>query len=449
MRSATRATTIAVESTPIDHAADDAAVAALPYIAPDASAPTSALRALTFISQALKFVFLTCILSAVLIQTFGSEQLHLDTHVVRAVYVAAAVQLALYVIVVCFALSTSAQGWITFGHPAKNVGVANSGGPFDRGATVLGMRDYSRPADVGLPHARSVRVRAPGGADLGAWHVLPSQRARDALDAVLSGTASEDAIFDAALRRDAASARGSGAVAAIYLHGNFESRSKWVSVEHARLLSSHFGLHVVAFDYRGFADSSGGPPTPQTIVEDAHAVVDWLAARGVPPSRVLLYGHSLGTGAAAQLARRLHDQGTPACAAVLEAPFYSLRAAALTFPAAVPLLALPGARRLVLRAFMGGCRSADALAALPSLPLLVLHGDDDTTVPISHSVALARRVRASREQGAGSQGGDEAPQRGGAWFKLEVLRGCDHLQAIFFPEALAAISRLLGAVAGK
>ena len=42
-----------------------------------------------------------------------------------------------------------------------------------------------------------------------------------------------------------------GVTAAIYFHGMGETRSKWVSVEHCKFISSLLGMHVLIFDYRG------------------------------------------------------------------------------------------------------------------------------------------------------------------------------------------------------
>ena len=195
---------------------------------------------------------------------------------------------------------------------------------------------------------------------------------------------------------------------------------------------------MLAIDYRGFGDSTGGPPTAHTLALDAYAAIKWLEARGVPPGRVLLYGHSLGTGAAAQVALRLEAEGSPPFGAVLEAPFYSLRAGALTFPATLPLLALPGTHALLMRCFMNGCRTADALALLPALPVLLLHGDSDTTVPINHSIALRDMAL----------NGPAAHKRT-APFRLEVLHGCDHLHALVYPQTLLALSTFMREVAGE
>ena len=425
------ATTEAVPDDASSRAAD-VAVAALPS-APPGRLPRPKLRTLAFTGRFLRAVFYVNVPCLVVLLITGD--LWLGPTLSSVILAISFIEAALYMLVLALSMSKSAQGWITFGHPAKVIGAANSGGAFDRGARLLGVRDYNCPADVGLPHARPVRIPVTQGSGsegsvLGAWHVLPSARARDVLEEIDDG-APVDRTFDKALRYTASSLDDEAApLAAIYLHGNFESRSKWVSVEHARMLSAHFGLHVMTFDYRGFADSTGGPPTSQSLGEDGHSVAQWLAARGVPPARVVLYGHSLGSGAAAQLALRLQASGTPPFAIVLEAPFYSLRAAALTFPAALPLLALPGAGALVLRAFMNGCRSADALATLPTLPVLILHGDEDTTVPIQHAVALWRHVQAVRN-------GQAAPCH------LEVLDGCDHLQVLLHTRTIALLSAFL------
>jgi pimeloyl-ACP methyl ester carboxylesterase len=251
-----------------------------------------------------------------------------------------------------------------------------------------------------------------------------------------------DAAFDGALNATAQQQRSDEPWAALYLHGNFESRAKWVSTKHAELLSYHFGLHVLLLDYRGFGDSSGGPPSVETLPLDAMGAVRWFEARGVPPSRLLIYGHSLGSGVAAQLGLQLGSpaagspaagSSTPPWALVLEGSFYSLRAAALTFPAALPLLALPGVPRLLLRCYLDGLRTADALTQIPHVPVLLLHGASDSTVPIQHAVALERDVGRCRPAGA-------AP------FRLVPLAGCDHLHAALEPSIIAHLGHFFDAV---
>ena len=333
--------------------------------------------------------------------------------------------------------------FLVFGHAATRwVGAATSAGPYDRGAVLfLGRRDYSQPALVGLNHARNVRVATADGESLGAWHALPSGRTCYEAAAQVANGRSTDDVFDEAMTSAgvAGSEQEAWFAAALYLHGNFESRAKWVSVAHTRALST-LGLHVLCIDYRGFGDSTWRTsPDEQRLCEDACAAVRWLAARGIPPARVLLYGHSLGSGVAAQAALRLQREGTPAGALVLEAPFYSIRAAALSFPIALPLLALPFVEALLIAHWpLPGLRTHSALGELTQLPLLILHGGADATVPIQHSVALVKVVQASRHSSVGE---------GRAYWAFEVLRGCDHLHAIFEPTTMPALTKLMDAAA--
>ena len=193
--------------------------------------PTLKLRALSCIVWVLTLVLHVNIAGVVIMSVIGDGWL--PRWLSAAVYLVAYVQAALYAVLIPLAASTTAQGWITFGHPAKVLGAANSSGPFDRGARIVGVRDYTRPADAGLPHARDVRIEASGGANLGAWHAVPCRSTGSVLEAVEGGLSVDDA-FDNALRGAAASVSptacigssvddGSGApIAALYLHGNME-----------------------------------------------------------------------------------------------------------------------------------------------------------------------------------------------------------------------------------
>jgi abhydrolase domain-containing protein 12 len=65
--------------------------------------------------------------------------------------------------------------------------------------------------------------------------------------------------------------------------------------------------HVIAIDYRGFADSSHAIPTEATIRIDALSAYNWILKQGVEPHRIILIGHSLGSGVATDLAHVLTD----------------------------------------------------------------------------------------------------------------------------------------------
>jgi abhydrolase domain-containing protein 12 len=60
-------------------------------------------------------------------------------------------------------------------------------------------------------------------------------------------------------------------------------------------------VNVIAFDYRGFGDSTGYP-TEEGLYTDARAMWDWTLEHGAHANRTTLMGHSLGTGVATHLA---------------------------------------------------------------------------------------------------------------------------------------------------
>lgn len=63
---------------------------------------------------------------------------------------------------------------------------------------------------------------------------------------------------------------------------------------------------VFSFDYRGFGDSTG-EPSEQGLVKDARAVYDWIYHRTAGRRKIYIWGQSLGSAVACQLAARLSD----------------------------------------------------------------------------------------------------------------------------------------------
>ena len=170
-------------------------------------------------------------------------------------------------------------------------------------------------------------------------------------------------------------------VQVLYLHGTF--RHAWQNLGKAAPMLKA-GLDVSLPDYRGWGASSPLVPSEQTIHADAWAVWQALqaasAARpaGQRPVRWIIYGHSMGSAVAVQLAQRL--RGTQAyCALVLESAFTS-------FPDVAQAGAGWPGRWLTL---LGNERMA-SIERIDQVepPLWFLHGSLDTTVPLS----LGRRL---------------------------------------------------------
>jgi uncharacterized protein len=90
----------------------------------------------------------------------------------------------------------------------------------------------------------------------------------------------------------------------LYLHGTFrnvfQNRPKIAAIHAA-------GLSVLAIDYRGWGDSSVVLPSEQSIVEDAEVAWAEFSRRAPRPQSRVLFGHSMGSGVAVELALRHRD----------------------------------------------------------------------------------------------------------------------------------------------
>ncbi|XP_042338785.1 lysophosphatidylserine lipase ABHD12-like, partial [Plectropomus leopardus] len=128
--------------------------------------------------------------------------------------------------------------------------------------------------------------------------------------------------------------------AILYLHGNAGTRGGDHRVQLYKVLSS-LGYHVVTFDYRGWGDSDGSP-SEGGMTSDALFMYDWLKHRLDDKTPLYIWGHSLGTGVATNLVRRLCDRGSPPDALILESPFTNIREEAKSHPFSMVYRYLPG-----------------------------------------------------------------------------------------------------------
>jgi pimeloyl-ACP methyl ester carboxylesterase len=99
----------------------------------------------------------------------------------------------------------------------------------------------------------------------------------------------------------------------LHLHGNADSAFSPWQVRHCEALRRS-GFNVLEIDYRGFG-LTPGRPSEAGMYDDAEAAYQALLRRGVGPNRIILLGHSLGSGPAVLLATR-----HPAAALVLSIP---------------------------------------------------------------------------------------------------------------------------------
>jgi len=156
----------------------------------------------------------------------------------------------------------------------------------------------------------------------------------------------------------------------LHLHGNADSAFSPGQVRHCEALRRS-GFNVLEIDYRGFGPTPGRP-SEAGMYDDSEAAYRELLRRGVPPNRIILLGHSLGSGPAVLLATR-HN----AAALVLFGAFTSIPDAAAERYPYLPVRLVVGVQ------FNSLARIGDV-----HMPVVIAHSRGDTLIPYSHALQL-------------------------------------------------------------
>ena len=144
-------------------------------------------------------------------------------------------------------------------------------------------RSYRSPTELGLSDVYELWLNTPDNQQLLTWQLKPQP----------------------------------GMPVILYLHGNncnLSNRFERIN----RFARDGYGLLMLSF--RGYGLSSGRP-SEQNNVNDALLAYHFLRKSGYRPEDIIVYGESLGTGVAVQVAARRPD----IAALILEAPYTSLK----------------------------------------------------------------------------------------------------------------------------
>ncbi len=164
-----------------------------------------------------------------------------------------------------------------------------------------------------------------------------------------------------------------------YFHGNASHLGDRAGILDAL---SRQGFGVLTVSYRGYGKSEGSP-SEQGLYTDARAAIKFLTdSERLPLSRIMLYGESLGTGVAVQMATEFD-----VAALMLQAPYKSVAGRAAEIYFFIPV------RLLIKDRF----DSIDKIARVKA-PLLIFHGDLDATIPVAHGKAMLAAAT-SRKRG--------------------------------------------------
>ncbi|CAH0996446.1 hypothetical protein EMA8858_02578 [Emticicia aquatica] len=158
----------------------------------------------------------------------------------------------------------------------------------------------------------------------------------------------------------------------LYYHGNADNLARWG--EHAAEFTER-GYDVVMYDYRGFGKSNGRLDE-RNFLSDAQYVFDDLSRR-YNPDKIILYGRSLGCGAAIKVASE-----NPVKKLILETPYYSLTDVVFSH---LPIFPFQYVLEFKIPAYEW----------LPKVhcDMYVFHGTDDEVVPYSQSKKLLESAK--------------------------------------------------------
>ena len=131
-------------------------------------------------------------------------------------------------------------------------------------------------------------------------------------------------------------------------------------------------MNVFIFDYRGYGRSEGSPDE-KGIYVDAEAAYDYLIARqDIERDNIIVFGRSLGGAVAVDLATK-----RPCAGLILESTFTSAKDMAKSSFGFIPV-------HLIIKTKLN---AIDKISKI-QVPLLILHGTSDRTVPFK----LGRRL---------------------------------------------------------
>ncbi|XP_008311181.1 monoacylglycerol lipase ABHD12 [Cynoglossus semilaevis] len=241
--------------------------------------------------------------------------------------------------------------------------------------------DLSRPEDL-LNNTYNFYLSTEEDISVGVWHTLPASQWEQAV-----GKSPE--WYQRTL--------GDGSPVIIYLHGNGGNRAMKHRVELMKIMSAA-DYHVLSLDYRGFGDSTG-EPSEAGLTTDALYLYQWVKQQS-RDSFVCLWGHSLGSGVATNVAVKLQEQGSAPDAVILQGAFTNMEETIFNHPITKLYLFLPGFESLMWN-ILGRNNvvfANDENVKTLTSPFLILHAEDDNIIPYHMGLQLYKTLLQTQEK---------------------------------------------------
>ena len=123
-------------------------------------------------------------------------------------------------------------------------------------------------------------------------------------------------------------------------------------------------VNFLIIAWRGFSGNDG-KPSEESLYIDGNSAIKWLKNLGLSEKDIIIYGESLGTGVATEIAKNNNFAGL-----VLETPFTSMIEAAKNFYPYIPV-------RILLKDKYENDKKIKNI----NIPVFVMHGEADQIVP--------------------------------------------------------------------
>jgi len=202
-------------------------------------------------------------------------------------------------------------------------------------------------------------VTSEDGLDITSWMIAPPMAASSAA----AGVPQSDAL---------AAFNYTAPPIVIFFHGNATHALYGATRAHGFM---NAGYGYVMAEYRGYGGNKGRP-SEQPIYSDVRLLIQRVM-NDFPDHPIYLYGESIGTGIATQMATEFDIAGL-----ILEAPFASVTALAQATYPFVPV-------RYLLRHRFENINKIDSINA----PLLIIHGENDGIIHPSNAKQLFNQAK--------------------------------------------------------
>ena len=149
----------------------------------------------------------------------------------------------------------------------------------------------------------------------------------------------------------------------LFFHGNAGSlENRTYKLNHFKDLNVNF----LIIAWRGFSGNAG-KPSEAGLYKDAAGAIKWLKSKGITEKNIILYGESLGTGVAVEVAQNKNYAGI-----ILESPYTSMANVGKKHYPFFPV-------RFLLKDKFENYKKITNI----SVPVLIIHGKIDKIVPFA------------------------------------------------------------------